>query len=83
MKRQLSKTRYDEDKVRVRLTMETDECPKEGPLSRFIKFELLRYIAEDPQVSACGHSDFDTMNMYHDGFKWIVICEAVVQKSNA
>ncbi len=83
MKRQLLKTRFDDEKIRVRLTMETEPCTREGPESRYIKFELLRYIAEDPAVSACGHSDFETMKMYHDGFKWIVECEAVVPKAQA
>lgn len=83
MKRQLTKIRFNEEKVRVRLLMETEECAKDTPRSRFLKFEILRYIADDPGFSACGNQDFDTMNMYHDGFKWIVVCEAIVPKALA
>jgi hypothetical protein len=39
--------------------------------------ELLKLVASDPSLSACGYSNFQTLRMYHDGAKWIMEFEAV------
>lgn len=67
------------DKTLYRVVLESDECYLNTPECRFIQFELLRYIAEDPATTACGFNDFRKLTMWHDGTKWIVEAEAIVK----
>ncbi len=83
MRKQIAQSRYDENKMRVRLTVESDECHREELKSRFVKVELLRYVADDPSFSACGGQDFDTMKMYHNGVCWVMEFEAIVPRAQS
>ena len=65
-----------------RLTLESEPCVLGTQKCRFVQFELLRYIAEDPAVTACGTSDFHRMTMKHDGSHWIVEAEAIVKSQS-
>jgi hypothetical protein len=75
----LTETRIGENQTRYRVTLFSDPCPAGTQLARFLQFELLRTIANDPSVTACGTTDFQTMTMNHDGEKWVVICEAIAK----
>ena len=61
-----------------RTIVESEACEIGDQKSLFIKFEILGYIAQDPMFSACGGIDFQKMEMYHDGEKWIVEFETMV-----
>jgi hypothetical protein len=75
----LTETRIGEDQVRYRVTLVSDPCSAGTQLARFLQFELLRTMATDPAVTACGMSDFQTLTMRHDGEKWVAICEATTK----
>lgn len=60
--------------------VETDECESTGALSRALKFEVFRYITEDLSFSSPGGYDFQTLNVRHDGSKWIFEFTAIVDE---
>ena len=74
---QLTKTKIEDDKYRYHVTIESDPCPPNTQIARFLQFELLKTMAGDPAVTALGGSDFQVMKMFHDGARWIVDLEAI------
>jgi hypothetical protein len=77
MKRSMTKVVIQDNKTRYRVTIESDECLKGSQEARVIQFLLLRSIADEPSLTACGMSDFQRMTMTHNGEKWIVECESI------
>lgn len=73
----LAATRLDEQNTRSRVTIHSDPCPPNTQLARIMQFDLLRMMSQDPALTQCGGSDFQTLSMVHDGGKWIVVLEAI------
>ncbi len=74
----ISRVQVGDDLYRYRVQYESDPCSPGTQHARFFQFEMLKTIALDPQISACGLSDFQTLKMHHDGGKWIIALEATV-----
>ena len=77
MKRTVLRTVIGEDQERIRVRIETDECVPESQAAHFFVFELLRHLAEQPDLSACGMVPFQKLSIFHDGKRWIAEAEAV------
>lgn len=77
MNKKLVKTPAGENITRYSVRLDSDECSKGTQLARFLQFEMLRTIATDPSITACGLNDFQTLRMYHDGSKWVIDLEAI------
>jgi hypothetical protein len=77
MNRHQTEMQFD-DRIKVfRVRIEDDLFTIPGTAEyRFQQFDMLRTIAEQPQVAACGPLDFQTMKMFHDGAKWVIELEA-------
>jgi hypothetical protein len=80
MQRTTSRTRVSDTQVRYRTTLESDECAEGTPTARFLQFELLRTLASDPSLTACGYSDFRTLRFEFRDTRWQVVCEALVNE---
>jgi hypothetical protein len=46
--------------------------------SRPHKFDLLETVVNTPGLLDCGVVGFQTMKMYHDGTKWMIVLEAKI-----
>jgi hypothetical protein len=73
-----TRTPLQDDKVRFRVVLEGEAYTKGSQESRVDQFRLLKMIAEDPSLTACGMGDFHKLTMTHNGTRWIVEAEAVV-----
>lgn len=68
-----------EDRVRYVTMLESDICTLGTQMARFLQFELLRTVANDPAISACGLNDFQKLKMSHDGMRWVIEAEAIIE----
>jgi hypothetical protein len=73
------KTINQGDVTLYRVLIESEDCEWGTQHCKYVQFELLGYIANDPSVSACGYSEFKKLTMLHNGTKWIVEAEATVK----
>lgn len=75
MNRSTSSTKLG-SQTRTQVVLETDECKPTERTYRFLQFELLRAIADDPALTQCGLAYFDTLTIRHNGKCWIAVAEA-------
>jgi hypothetical protein len=61
---------------RVQVVLEGDDCKPHERAYRFLQFEMLQAIANDPALTQCGVSYFDTLNIRHNGTCWVAVAEA-------
>jgi hypothetical protein len=61
----------DED-ARVKVTFEGEDCPDSGVECRFQQMEMLKTIANNPELQNCGYWSFQTLKMYHSGNRWVL-----------
>ena len=61
---------------RTQVVLESDECKPTDRAYRFLQFELLRAIADDPTLTQCGLSYFDTLQIRHNGKCWVAVAES-------
>lgn len=80
MKRVTSSVPLGTTQKRYKVRMESDECTVGTIESRLIQFDLLERVASQPDLSACGGVDFQTMKMSHNGHAWICEFEAIVNE---
>ncbi len=65
--------------LNVRILLEMDHTEAGTYEHRKAKFDLLRMIADQPELSQCQGSDFEKIHVFYDGFKWIADCSATVK----
>jgi hypothetical protein len=78
MHRTSSRIPIQDDKIRYRVTIEGEEFSRGTQESRIEQFRLLMAIAEDPGLTACGMGDFHKLTMLHNGTRWVIEAEAIV-----
>jgi len=73
----LIKIPLNEFQTRYRLSYETDPCEAGSVAGRNAQFDLLRTLADQPQLCYCGPMFFDTLKVYHNGSCWVVEMESL------
>ena len=56
------------------------ECLKDSEKSKYIKFEMLKMIANDPTLTYCGDLDFEKFKMQYVIDRWVIEVEAILKK---
>jgi hypothetical protein len=79
VKRLTSSVPIGTTRKRNKTKIESDSCTIGTQEARFAQFDLLKLLAEQPDLSACGGVDFQRMIMFHNGNCWVVELEAVVE----
>ncbi len=80
MKLTRTKFRLSPDTVKAKTILQGEEIyPEATELERKKnKFNLLRTVADQPELTFCQGEDFQKLTMYLDGNTWVVEAEAVV-----
>jgi hypothetical protein len=73
-------TKMDDHQERIRVRIESDPCEKGSLLAREYKMSLLHNLAANPSLLQCGDQDFQTMKMFHNGDRWLIEAEALVDR---
>lgn len=55
-----------------KLVYETQNCDWGSEKSAYILNETFRMFQTNPELTMCGPLAFETLNMKHDGMKWII-----------
>lgn len=80
MKRIQTKVPVGRTEFRYRVVLESDPCMMGTQECRRLQLELLYNMATDPMLATCGPVMFQTGKWRHDGAKWVVELEAVVNE---
>lgn len=67
----------NEVQTRYRLFYESEACEASSVPGRNEQFDILKQLAENPQLCYCGNVLFDTMKIFHNGSCWVVELEAL------
>lgn len=78
MKRTVSETRLDESRIRYRTKIEDDDTGIGTEAAAWRQYYLLKELASQQNLLACGYAQFETLKMYHNGSRWVVELEATV-----
>ena len=62
--------------TRTQVVLQSDPCKPSDRAYRFLKFEMLRAIADDPSLTQCGMADWTTLTISHNGNHWTAVAEA-------
>ena len=71
--------RLTEETILVKVFISMDPTPRGTLEHRKAKFDLLRMIADQIEISQCQGVDFEKMVVYFDNGKWVAECSAHVQ----
>ena len=74
--------KLDKEKDRICVRIESGSCEWGSMLCKERRQHLLASLAEDPNLLLCGDQYFQKMSLTHNGEKWIVEAEAVVDRRN-
>ncbi len=66
-------------KIRARVRIEGDGCLLDTVEYRFAQFQMLEMISQQMELVHCALNTFQKLNMFHDGTRWVVECEAIVE----
>ena len=66
--------------VLYKAVMKSDECPSRGEEAELVKFSMLRFIVENPDLAGAGDLRFDTLSMKHHNGCWVLEVSALKVK---
>lgn len=69
--------RISETEIRHTTYLVSEECPSNTQLGIMVKHQLLTVIAQQPDLSRCGHLPFEKMHVLHNGAAWVAEFEAL------
>lgn len=78
MRRDVKKFKEGDDQVRIVNRIFSRQVERGNPLFQTVKVELLRSIADTPEILLCELNDFEVMRVYHDGNSWVAESQATV-----
>lgn len=82
MLRSVTEVPLGESRVRCKVVLaDSVECEPGTPQSTMRQYEMMRQLADAPQVTACGPEPFQTCRWYHNGKRWMVELEAEVRRA--
>jgi hypothetical protein len=75
--------RISETHVRYGARIEGDECPPPpSHAARLAQYYMLRTLVDTPDLLNTGPVLFEKMTMVHNGTKWVVEIEALVEEAS-
>lgn len=73
-----------EDRVRYRTRLEDSVEVTEGSMEWIARQRaMLEAILHSPELTYCGMSRWHRMTMFHDGNRWVVEAEAILNEGDA
>jgi hypothetical protein len=78
MERIVKNTDIGGGQVRAKVYVRSAPCTADAPESKFRQYELLKALAETPELTYCAYQPFERLAIYHDGYSWIADAEAIV-----
>jgi hypothetical protein len=78
MKRTVLNIPIADNKVRVRVRLESDDCEPDTQEFAYHRQYLLTQIVDQPMLVDCGLKGFDVLTIRHNGFCWVADAEAVI-----
>lgn len=78
MNRRTNNVNIGEGKVRATVRLEGEECSQDTFEARFYQAQMLKVIHDSPALLECAMAPFQTLRMFHDGAKWVIEAEAIV-----
>lgn len=81
MRRIPAKSRVDDGHTRYSVRIEGDDCVPGTNDARVLQHQMLETLAQDVSLAACGHATFQKLTMRHDGERWVVEAEALVDEA--
>lgn len=79
MRRTATKSRITDNRWRHHVRLEGDLCIPGTHASRIVQAFLLEAVAQDLSLVACGGESFEKLSMRHDGERWVLEAEAVIE----
>ena len=66
--------------VRYRIVLQDEVETDPGTHDAMVRqYEVIRTIHETPHLLACGFQPWDKLSIWHDGVRWTVEVEAILQ----
>jgi hypothetical protein len=81
MYRSTIRVALDNNKQRVVNRIEGNDVVKGSAEFEHARYQMLVAIANDPSLLHCGDSHFETLKMFHNGQRWIVETEVLIERS--
>jgi hypothetical protein len=78
MRRETKKFKEGDDQVRIVNRIFSRQTDRNSPTFQLVKIELLRSIAENPEILLCELNSFEVLKVYHDGTSWVAESQATV-----
>ena len=78
MRRDVKKFKEGDDQVRIVNRIFSSPVDRGSPVFQLIKIQLLKSIAETPEILLCELNDFEVMKVYHDGISWVAESQATI-----
>jgi hypothetical protein len=78
MRRETKKFKEGDDQVRIVNRIFSRQTDRNSPTFQLVKIELLRSIAENPEILLCELNPFEVLKVYHDGTSWVAESQATV-----
>lgn len=78
MNRKTNNVNIGEGQLRATVRLEGEMCDPDTFQYRYYQSEMLRVAHDSPALLECAMAPFQTLRMFHDGEKWIIEAEAIV-----
>lgn len=79
MKRVVKSTNLGGGQTRYTTRLEGDDCALGTQEYKFLQWELLRQIVDQPDLVQCGFLPYEKLKVFHTGQHWVAEAEAVGQ----
>lgn len=83
MHRSYTKVKIGDHQTRHSVRLYSDFCEYGTHAARVAQSMLIQTIADTPQLVTCGPTIFDKLVIKHDGERWVVEAEAIVNDEGA
>lgn len=80
LKKTISKAKINDTQIRYKTHLEDEPCEPDTRLARLHQHRLLQSVVENPDLMMCGPVPFQKLVMQHDGEKWCIDAEAVIEE---
>jgi hypothetical protein len=78
MRRETKRFKEGEDQVRIVNKVYGQQIDRASTNFQAHKHELIKKIAENPEIALCDLNDFEVLKVYYDGFSWVAESQATV-----
>jgi hypothetical protein len=78
MRRETKRFKEGEEQVRIVNRVHGEPVDRLSPAFQAYKHDLVRRIADNPEITRCELNDFEVLKVYHDGNNWVAESQAVV-----